>query len=178
MLRSVSRRLAGALLPVLLLCAGCGTSPGARAGTTVGSPPAGSPPATGSSSVPGAGKGSPRPPTSSGASGVSPRGRTRGTPTGGATQVRLPARFVIRAGGSLDPSSVSSPALVPIELTVRSGDGRAHSLVLHTPAAHTLAVAAHGGSSALIPGLRAGRYVIAIDGAARGALLIGGQPGP
>ncbi|MGI8904468.1 MAG: hypothetical protein ACR2IP_12635 [Solirubrobacteraceae bacterium] len=175
----MSRRLAGTLLPVILLCAGCGSSqretettapsPAASSSRSAG-PASGSDTSTRSSSVPAS-------PAAPGATGSRARG-TRGTPTGGATHVRLPARFVIRAGGRLDPPSVSSPADLAIELTVFSGDRLAHRVVLRTPAVHALAVAAGKRSSALIPGLRPGRYVIAIDGAPRGALLVGGGPGP
>ena len=41
-----------------------------------------------------------------------------------------------------------------------------------------LAVAPHGTSLTTIGGLRAGTYAILIDGARRGALVIGGEPGP
>jgi hypothetical protein len=41
-----------------------------------------------------------------------------------------------------------------------------------------LAIPAGGRSSILIGGLRAGRYVLEVDGVARGGLDVGGQPGP
>jgi hypothetical protein len=39
-------------------------------------------------------------------------------------------------------------------------------------------VPAHGHASVLIAPLKAGHYVLEVDGAARGELLIGIQPGP
>jgi hypothetical protein len=92
--------------------------------------------------------------------------------------VRLPATFEIGPGGSLSPASVSSPAFVAIQLTLVSADRRQHRAVLETTAAHSLSVPPGGRASLLIAGLKAGRYVIQVDGAARGALLIGGEPGP
>jgi hypothetical protein len=39
-------------------------------------------------------------------------------------------------------------------------------------------VRARGRVSISLPGLRAGRYDITVDGAVRGALVTGGEPGP
>jgi hypothetical protein len=85
---------------------------------------------------------------------------------------------VIRAGGKLDPSSVSAPAFLAVQLTVSSGDGHLHQVVLRTPTPHTLTVPANGRASIRVRGMRAGQYQLEVDGAARGALLIGGEPGP
>jgi hypothetical protein len=63
-------------------------------------------------------------------------------------------------------------------LTVISGDGRAHKVVLRTPVPRTLAVPARGRASILLAGQRAGRYSLLVDGRTRGALIIGGEPGP
>jgi hypothetical protein len=60
-------------------------------------------------------------------------------------------------------------------LTVVSGDGRAHRAVLN---GHELAVPADGRASVLLTGLKNGRYALDIDGVARGALIVGGAPGP
>jgi hypothetical protein len=99
-------------------------------------------------------------------------------PAGASTNVRVPATFTIGAGGAVTPPSVSSPAFLAVQLTVISGDGSAHKVVLETPTSHSLSVPAHGRASLLIPGQRSGHYVLMVDGASRGALLIGGQPGP
>ncbi|MGI8428529.1 MAG: hypothetical protein ACR2OB_04335 [Solirubrobacteraceae bacterium] len=50
--------------------------------------------------------------------------------------------------------------------------------MLRTPAIHTLVVPARGRASVLLAGLRSGRYELKVDGVVRGALVIGGQPGP
>ena len=60
-------------------------------------------------------------------------------------------------------------------LTVVSGDGRAHRAVLK---GHELAVPAHGRASVLLTSLKNGRYALDIDGAPKGALVVGGAPGP
>jgi hypothetical protein len=51
-------------------------------------------------------------------------------------------------------------------------------VLLHTPVAHALAVPAHGRATVLLRGLGLGRYALDVDGVARGALVIGGAPGP
>jgi hypothetical protein len=102
--------------------------------------------------------------------------RTR--PTSPDTDVRVPATFTIRAGGALEPPSVSVPAMFAVSLTAISGDGHAHIVLVRTPRGYSLRVPAHGRASVLIPGLHVGQYVIDVDGAPRGALSIGGQPGP
>ena len=84
---------------------------------------------------------------------------------------------MIRAG-RLVPSSVSAPAFLAVQLTVASGDGKQHRVLLKTPTPHSLTVPAHGRASLIVPGLRAGQYQIEVDGAPRGILLIGGEPGP
>ena len=63
-------------------------------------------------------------------------------------------------------------------LTIVSGDGRAHHAVVHTPSPHALTVPAHGRASILLTGLKNGRYALDIDGAPKGALVVGGAPGP
>jgi hypothetical protein len=97
---------------------------------------------------------------------------------GGSVNARVPATFVIRAGGALNPSSVSAPAFLAVEVSIQSSDSRSHQVVVRTPTPHTFNVSPHGHASLLIPGLRAGAYAIVIDGAPKGSLIIGGEPGP
>jgi hypothetical protein len=92
--------------------------------------------------------------------------------------VRVPATFTIGSGDSLSPSSVSAPAFVAVQVSVASGDGRAHRVVIGTPIGHTLTVPANGRSSILLAGQKAGNYTLEVDGARRGMLIIGGEPGP
>lgn len=87
----------------------------------------------------------------------------------------VPAVFKVSAGGSLTPRTISVPAALPVQLTVVSRDGRSHTAVLKS---HSLSVPAGGRASVLVSGLAPGTYALAIDGATRGSLVIGVQPGP
>jgi len=100
--------------------------------------------------------------------------------TGGAPpeDARIPATFTIGRGGSLTPPTVTAPAHIPVQVTVISGDGRSHTVVLRTPTSYVLTVPAHGRATVLIASLKLGRYALDVDGTARGALVIGGAPGP
>lgn len=130
----------------------------------------------------------PRPPASTSTAATTktssaPTGtRTASTPaettTTGSSGVHLPATFTIGAQGGLSPPAVTAPAGVPIELTVISGNGKAHDVVLKTPHRHTLIVPAGGRASTAIASLTAGQYSLQVDGATKGTLVIGGQPGP
>jgi hypothetical protein len=51
-------------------------------------------------------------------------------------------------------------------------------VLIRTPSPRRLSVAPHGHAGTMMPGLRAGAYAIDVDGAPRGTLLIGGEPGP
>ncbi|MBV9004805.1 MAG: hypothetical protein JOZ98_12815 [Solirubrobacterales bacterium] len=73
---------------------------------------------------------------------------------------------------------MSAPAFVAVQVSVASGDGRAHRVVITTPLRHALAVPAHGRASLLLAGQKAGNYPLEVDGARRGMLIIGGEPGP
>jgi hypothetical protein len=73
---------------------------------------------------------------------------------------------------------ISVPASLPIELTLVSGDGDAHHVVLNTPTPRTLSVPARGKASVLLTGVRKGTYVIRVDGATSGSLAVGAQVGP
>jgi hypothetical protein len=90
----------------------------------------------------------------------------------------VPATFKIRPGGRLSPPTVFAVVAFPVRITVISGDGRAHRVLLGTPTRHTLSVPAGGRASVTVPGLRTGRYRISVDGVARGALVVGFTPGP
>jgi hypothetical protein len=63
-------------------------------------------------------------------------------------------------------------------VTIASRDGRRHHVLIRTPTAYPLTVPAGGRAVVSVSGQRAGRYAIDVDGAARGALMIGGEPGP
>lgn len=105
-------------------------------------------------------------------------GSAGAAPKPGQEKIRLPAKFIIHAGGTLSPTTLSAPAFLAVSFSVASNDSRAHRVVVRTPKPHTLRVAPHGRASTLIAGLRPGHYRILIDGKSRGALDIGGEPGP
>ena len=98
--------------------------------------------------------------------------------SGGAANARVPATFTLASGGALTPPQISAPAFLAVQVSIVSADGRAHQVVVRTPAAYSLAVPPHGHASVLIPGQRAGRYQVQVDGSPRAVLLIGGEPGP
>ncbi len=98
--------------------------------------------------------------------------QTAGT---GAVNARVPATFTIKPGGTVTPPTITVPAHFRVQLTVISGDGRTHRVVLH---GQSLAVPAHGQASALFHALPTGNYPLQVDGAPRGVLTIGGAPGP
>lgn len=100
------------------------------------------------------------------------------TTTTGASGVRLPATFAIRAQGALAPATVTAPSGVPVQLTVISEDGKPHRVVLQTPQPRALSVPAEGRAQATLTGLAKGQYPLQVDGATKGSLVIGGQPGP
>jgi hypothetical protein len=112
----------------------------------------------------------------SGAGGVGGAGGGSGaTGPGGGSNARVPATFTVTTGRGLQPSTVAAPASIAIEVTVVSGDGRPHFV---TVASRSLAVPAGGRASVRVAGLASGRHEIEVDGMGRGALVIGGQPGP
>jgi len=97
------------------------------------------------------------------------------TSTAGASGARLPATFTIRSGEDLTPTIIGGPAGVTVDVTLISGDRMAHSA---TVAGRALMVPAGGRASAALGGLSKGNYPVLVDGAKRGTLVIGAQPGP
>jgi hypothetical protein len=89
--------------------------------------------------------------------------------------VRLPATFTIGADGKLTPPSVSAPAGVLIGLTLISGDGAGHRVMVGTKA---ITVPPGGRTYTALRGLSRGRHPVLVDGARRGTLVVGGSPGP
>ena len=115
---------------------------------------------------------------SPGPSGGSSPGTAASDPAGGSGNARVPATFTIRAGG-VSPATVSAPAFLAVQVTVVSGDGQQHTVVVELPGRHrTLSVPAHGRASVLLPGLKAGDYPVEIDARPSATLIIGGEPGP
>jgi hypothetical protein len=99
--------------------------------------------------------------------------------TSGADHVVLPATFTAEPGGKLSPATVSGPGSIPVLLTVVSGDGRAHQVIVRVPPRpRTLHVPAAGRASLRLENLPVGSFAIVLDGAVRGRLITGVNPGP
>jgi len=92
--------------------------------------------------------------------------------------VRLPAAFVIRAGGAVTPPLISAPAHVTIQLQLHNEDSTAHRVTLSVPRFGGVAVPAHATATADVSGVPKGTYRLLIDGAARGRIIVGAVPGP
>jgi hypothetical protein len=165
MLVRLSRRMLPLLVLAAVLAGACGSSPR-------------KPSSTGHAAVPDSATGSSTP-TSAATTRHKHRSHGRSAShQAEPSNVRLPATYVIRPGGALSPPLVSAPAAVAIALTVVSSDGRAHRVRLRSLNGPVLVVPAAGRASALFSALKAGTYPIYVDGARRGALVIGVTPGP
>lgn len=170
-----SRCLAPAVLTALVI-AGCGggsTGPGTT-NPTASAPDATVPPAD--ATQPGT-----APTTTPPATTTTPPTQTQpsGSSSGGGEQaIRVPASFVVVPGGRLRPPTITVPPFLAVEISVAASDGKPHRLVLQTPTPHTLDVAAGRRAAVRIPGLRAGRYAVALDGRRAGTLVAGGEVGP
>ena len=163
--------LAALSVGAALAAAGCGGSGTPTAASTGATPP--SPAASTSSERPTA-----HPATAP--SIAPPPASATGGSGGGSEPIRVPAVFIFTRAGRVDPPTVTIPALVPVQLTLVSRDGRSHTLVLRGRGrAYALRVPAGGRASERIPGLPAGRYPLSAAGGGPGAALIaGGQVGP
>lgn len=105
--------------------------------------------------------------------GASPESQAGGA--GDEQGVQVPAVFTFRAGG-ISPSRVAVPAFLRLRLTGVSRDGRAHVLRFRGTVVH---VPAGGRASALVTGLKRGRYGVTADGRADAAAIVSGAtPGP
>ena len=95
--------------------------------------------------------------------------------------IRVPATFIFTRPNRVQPPTVTIPPLVPVELTLASRDGRAHTLALRSGRRTyaLLRVRSGGRVSTRIPGLQAGRYALeAVGGGPSATLIVGGQVGP
>lgn len=91
--------------------------------------------------------------------------------------IRVPAAFTVR-DGRLTPRTITVPPFLAVELSVVADDGAGHRLVLRTATPKTLTVGAGERAAIQVRGLRAGRYVVELDGRPAGALVAGGEVGP
>lgn len=178
------RQAPSALLLAALTLAGCGggshssaTSPSSATTTTSTTGSGATATRSASAGSGGAGRSSGASSSGAGASGASGAG-SGASGGGGAINARVPATYHLGSGGRLTPPTISVPAFIAVEITIASSDVRPHTVQVRTPVPHTLRVPARGRAAVRIPGLRAGTYPITVDGARRGTLAIGGEPGP
>lgn len=160
------------LVPAAVL-AGCGGDGLGASGKTAPATVQGTAPPT--ATAPGAGP----PPTDVPPETTAPT-TPGGTGPGPAEAVpRIPADFAI-GRRALRPPVIGVTARVPVQLTLHSEDGRAHSATLDVHPAVSLRVPAHGRVSVLIPPPGRGSYRLSVDGGRlRGSLVVGERaPGP
>lgn len=108
------------------------------------------------------------------------RGQRGTTGLDGARNVRVPAVFTV-VGRRLQPSTITVPPFLAIQLTLRASDRERHRLILLTPEGLALDMGAEQRKvSLLLPGQRAGRYKVRLDYEAKpvATLVVGGEVGP
>jgi hypothetical protein len=96
---------------------------------------------------------------------------------GGEEPVRVDAQFTLR-GGRLSPSTVTTPAFLAVQVSVRNLDTAAREVVVRADRQYRLSVGPGRRATRLIPGQPAGSYAVLVQGRRRGALVFGGEPGP
>ncbi len=161
--------------------AGCGGDDGSPAAATTAAPsPARTAPApAGTTTAPASTTTAPAattPQDTRTTGGASPESAPGGA--GDEQPIRVPAEFTL-TGDQVTPGKVTVPAFLPVELRFTAADGRAHDVLVRTPTPTRLSVPASGAATQVIDGLRAGLYLIVVDGTAtNGALVVGGDAGP
>lgn len=165
-----------ALLAALALgaCGGGSTGTGPAGEPTASAPEATAPPTD--ATQPGTTAVTPPATTTPAQTQTAPEDRSAGG--GGEEAVRVPASYAVTAPGQLAPPTITVPPFLAVELSLVAQDGRSHTLVLQTTPPRTLRVAAGARRAVRIPGLRAGRYAVMLDGRRAGALVAGGEVGP
>jgi hypothetical protein len=177
-------RAALALVLLAAVLAGCGGGDGSPAAATTAAP---SPARTAPGTVAAPATVTAPAPTTTAPAATAPQDtRTTGgaspeSAPGGAGDeqpIRVPAAFSL-TGDQVTPGKVTVPAFLPVELRFKAADGRAHDVLVRTPTPTRLSVPASGAATQVIDGLRAGLYLIVVDGkATNGALVVGGDAGP
>lgn len=92
--------------------------------------------------------------------------------------VESDAAFVITKG-RLRPRTITVPAFIAAEVRVANLDRERHVVVVRADRDYRIRVrptSAEGVTE--VPGQRAGRYPVLVDGRRRGTLVFGGEPGP
>jgi hypothetical protein len=83
------------------------------------------------------------------------------------------------AAGALAPPTISAPSGFTVAVTLANRDSRPHTVIVKTPKPSAAIHIPVGGYSYLLETkLPKGSYPITVDGATRGALVIGSSPGP
>lgn len=177
------RRPLCAIVPVALLLAGCGGSAHSSSSTATSAPSsstsaATTPQSTSTSTV------SAGPSTTTATTSARPpevpknKAPKHSKPTAPNTNVRIPAAFVIRAGGAVTPPLISAPADVTIQLQLHNEDTRPHRVQLSVAHFGGLEVPAHGSATTEVTGAPKGTYRLLVDGAAKARIVVGAVPGP
>jgi hypothetical protein len=94
------------------------------------------------------------------------------------TNVRIPAAFVIGAGGAMTPPLISVPPNVTIELLLHNRDTLAHRVQLSVAHFPTVSVPPGGSKTTDISGVKKGNYRLLVDGTTRARIVVGAVPGP
>jgi len=95
--------------------------------------------------------------------------------TNGSSSAILPVNLVIDADDLVSPPIVAGPANTTIALTVAS---QASHTVIAAVASHSLTVPPGKQVTTRLPGLKAGRYPITVNGTPRAMLVAGAKAGP
>jgi hypothetical protein len=94
------------------------------------------------------------------------------------TNVRIPAAFIIGAGGAITPPLISVPPKVTIELLLHNRDTLAHRVQLSVAHFPTVSVPPGGSKTTDISGVSKGNYRLLVDGTTRARIVVGAVPGP
>jgi len=120
------------------------------------------------------------------ATGTTGTGTTTGSTTtgengpGGAGDeqgTRVPAIFSLKAG-RLTPPNIGIPTFIAAQVTVTSTDARAHTVVVKVGKGYTFSVSPRGSGTTRVPGQKAGKFQVLVDGKPAGSLTWGTEPGP
>ena len=90
---------------------------------------------------------------------------------------RVPAIFSLKRG-RLTPPNVGIPTFIAAQVTVTSTDARAHTVVVKVGNGYTFSVRPRGSGTTRVPGQKAGKFQVLVDGKPAGSLTWGTEPGP
>ena len=117
--------------------------------------------------------------TSHRTTGTARRSPSRHGPLVRRVQVTLGAPLRVGHGGALHPSGLALNSGDDLRLTLRDTDGTRHVVTFSGPAVPRMVrLAPHAHWVVRFTRVRTGRYPIAVDGRARGRLVVGAQGGP